>query len=106
MEPFRMIIGGELVNGVSTLPVINPATEASIADCPRADESQLDQAVAAANSAFNGWAATPIAERRAALMAVADEMEAKITAEVEKRLSQKSEASTETSVEQGPCFEG
>ena len=55
MEPFRMIIGGELVNGVSTLPVINPATEASIADCPRADESQLDQAVAAANSAFNGW---------------------------------------------------
>ncbi len=78
MEPFRMIIGGELVNGVSTLPVINPATEASIADCPRADESQLDQAVAAANSAFNGWAATPIAERRAALMAVADEMEAKV----------------------------
>lgn len=34
------------------------------------------------------------------LQQLADEMEAKITAEVEKRLSQKSEASTETSVEQ------
>ncbi len=78
MEPFHLIIGGKLVAGASTMPVINPATETSIVDCPRADEAQVNAAVAAAKAAFAGWAATPIADRRAALMKVADEMEARI----------------------------
>jgi acyl-CoA reductase-like NAD-dependent aldehyde dehydrogenase len=50
----------------------------SIADCPRADEAQLQAAVAAAKGAFPGWSALPIDQRRAALVGVADEMEARL----------------------------
>jgi acyl-CoA reductase-like NAD-dependent aldehyde dehydrogenase len=78
MDAFKLVIGGSLVDGAQTMPVINPATEVSVADCPRADEGQLNAAVAAAKAAFPGWAATPIAQRRAALSKVADEMEARI----------------------------
>lgn len=78
MAPYHLVIGGKLVAGASTMPVINPATEETVADCPRADRDQLEQAVAAAKAAFPAWAAVPIADRRAALMRVADEMEARL----------------------------
>lgn len=78
MESFHLVIDGKLVAGAQVIPVINPATEASIADCPRADEAQLQAAVAAAKAAFPGWAASPIEERRMALIKVADEMEARL----------------------------
>ncbi len=78
MESFHLVIDGKLVAGAQSMPVINPATEVSIADCPRADEAQLQAAVAAAKAAFPGWAASPIDERRAALVKVADEMEARL----------------------------
>jgi acyl-CoA reductase-like NAD-dependent aldehyde dehydrogenase len=48
---YRLLIGGELVEGHSTLNVLNPATEAIIVAAPRADLRQLEQAVAAAKSA-------------------------------------------------------
>lgn len=78
MDAFHLVIDGKLVAGAQVMPVINPATEASIADCPRADEAQLQAAVAAAKTAFPGWAAAPIDQRRAALIKVADEMEARL----------------------------
>lgn len=78
MEPFHLIIGGELVEGASTMSVINPATEEAIALCPRADAQQLETAVAAANAAFPAWAALDISERRNKLMAIADAIEARI----------------------------
>lgn len=78
MDAFHLVIGGELVDGAMTMPVINPATEVSVADCPRADRAQLEAAVAAAKGAFPGWAAASITDRRAALMRVADEMEARL----------------------------
>ncbi|WP_156358445.1 aldehyde dehydrogenase family protein [Sphingobium sp. Leaf26] len=78
MESFHLVIDGKLVAGAQVMPVINPATEVSIADCPRADEAQLQAAVAAAKAAFPGWAASPMDERRAALNKVADEMEARL----------------------------
>ena len=78
MEPFHLVIGGELREGASTMPVINPATEVSIADCPRADKAQLNEAVAAAKAAFPEWSATTIEHRRECLNRVADEIAAQI----------------------------
>ncbi len=45
-------MGGELVAGDLVMPVPNPATEESLADCPRASERQLNEAVAAAKAAL------------------------------------------------------
>lgn len=69
---FKLLIGGQLVAGDSTMDVINPATEQRVAVCSRASKAQLDQAVAAAKAAFPAWAATSIDERRKALLAMAD----------------------------------
>jgi acyl-CoA reductase-like NAD-dependent aldehyde dehydrogenase len=79
MAAFHLVIGGNLVEGAAgTVPVVNPATEQVVAQCPRADRDQLEAAVAAAKAAFPGWAATPFADRRAALTRVADEVEARM----------------------------
>ncbi|MGW8202253.1 aldehyde dehydrogenase family protein [Sphingomonas bisphenolicum] len=68
---FHMLINGTLHSGNSRLDVINPATEQVIGSFPDAAPDDLDQAAAAARAAFPGWAATPIAERQAALAAMA-----------------------------------
>jgi acyl-CoA reductase-like NAD-dependent aldehyde dehydrogenase len=74
---FHLLIGGKLVPGAAgTFDVINPATEQVLAQCPRADLNQLNQAVAAAKSAFTAWAATPLAERARLLNKLADAIEA------------------------------
>src|SRR5690242_16251527 len=75
MEDFKLLINGQLVAGDATMPVINPATEEILTDCPRASVNQLNQAVAAAKAAFPAWAATPIGERRKAISAIADAIE-------------------------------
>jgi acyl-CoA reductase-like NAD-dependent aldehyde dehydrogenase len=72
MGPFKLLIDGQLVDGDSTMSVINPANEEVLAQCARASKAQLDQAVAAAKRAFPGWRDTPIDERRKALVAMAD----------------------------------
>ncbi len=73
---FKLLIGGKLVAGDATMPVINPATGAEFAHAPRASKAQLDEAVAAAKRAFPGWAATSVEDRRAVLRAIADRVEA------------------------------
>jgi acyl-CoA reductase-like NAD-dependent aldehyde dehydrogenase len=75
MADYKLLIDGALVAGDQTMPVINPATEESLADCPRASEAQLNAAVAAAKKAFPMWAAKPIAERKAVVVAMADAIE-------------------------------
>ncbi len=47
----------------STIEVFNPATEQVIARVAAGDASDADKAVLAARKAFNGWAATPAADR-------------------------------------------
>jgi aldehyde dehydrogenase (NAD+) len=69
---YRMLIGGELQTSSATFDVINPATEEVFAQAPDASAQDLDRAVAAARAAFPGWAATPMAERKAALSALAN----------------------------------
>jgi len=71
MTEYKLLIGGALVDGDMTMDVVNPATEAVLATCPRASVAQLDAAVAAAKAAFPAWAATPVVDRRAKLLELA-----------------------------------
>jgi len=73
---FRLLINGKLVEGAGTLDVINPATGRVLTAAPRADRAQLDQAVAAAKTAFPIWSATPLRERAALLVELAEGLEA------------------------------
>jgi aldehyde dehydrogenase (NAD+) len=75
---FNMMIGGQAVAGVEAFDVVNPATETVVAQAPDATREQLDAAVAAARAAFPGWAATPIAERRAAIDRLGDALLAEV----------------------------
>lgn len=73
---FSLIIDGQAVAGDrGTIPVINPATEEVFAECPTASTEQLDQAVAAAERAFQSWRLTSTDERRRVLNAIADRIE-------------------------------
>ena len=74
----KLLIDGKLVDGASTLEVLNPATGAVLEICPRADEAQLNQAVAAAKAAFPAWSGLSFADRRAKLEAVADAVAARM----------------------------
>uniref|UniRef100_UPI0037C791C9 aldehyde dehydrogenase family protein n=1 Tax=Phenylobacterium sp. TaxID=1871053 RepID=UPI0037C791C9 len=78
MAEFKLLINGQLVAGDATMDVINPATEETVATCARASIAQLDQAVAAAKAAFPAWSKTSIDTRRAALIAMADAIQANV----------------------------
>src|ERR1700754_5220584 len=77
MREFKSLINGKLVSGVARLDVINPATEEVLAEAPRADRAQLNEAIAAAKTAFPAWSAKPTRERGALLGKVADALEAR-----------------------------
>ena len=79
MSDYRLLIGGQLVAGDSTMDVINPATEEVLAVCPRGSERQMNEAVAAAKAAFKGWAKQPIEERRVCVNKLADAIDARTT---------------------------
>ena len=85
---YAMLIDGKLDSGSASFDVLNPANEQVIGTAPDATRADLDRAVAAARAAFPSWAATPIADRRAALnamgqaiMANADGLKRLLTAE-------------------------
>ena len=71
----RLLIDGELVEGAATLDVVNPATGAVFATCARADEAQLERAIAAAKRSFPAWAALSAAERGGYMTQLADRFE-------------------------------
>jgi acyl-CoA reductase-like NAD-dependent aldehyde dehydrogenase len=75
---YKLLIDGHLVDGALSLDVINPATGDVLDVCPRADEAQLNAAVAAAKAAFPAWSALPQSARRAKLEALADALEARV----------------------------
>src|SRR5471032_2947536 len=84
---YHLLINGRLISGASTLDVINPATGKLLTRCARADRAQLDAAVSAAKMAFPAWSATPIDNRRQALLHIADAVEAR-SAEFARLLTQ------------------
>ncbi|HEY7776178.1 MAG TPA: aldehyde dehydrogenase family protein [Kineobactrum sp.] len=76
MTDYHMIINGQKVSSDATFPVINPANETVLAECPKATPAQLDQAVAAARAAFPAWSARPDSERAELVHAIGAAIEA------------------------------
>ena len=62
------IIGNQDVPGPNTIPTINPATGAVIAEVSALDESGARRAADTARAAYPEWAATSIAERQRLLL--------------------------------------
>jgi acyl-CoA reductase-like NAD-dependent aldehyde dehydrogenase len=87
MTALSFLIDGALEAGDETMTVINPATAQPEFECPRASIAQLDRAVAAAKNAFPGWKRTPVVERKAVLLKIADIIEAN-AAELARMLTQ------------------
>jgi acyl-CoA reductase-like NAD-dependent aldehyde dehydrogenase len=68
---FHLLIDGKAVEGTSQFDVINPATGKAFASCPKADESQLNAAVAAAKKAFPSWSSLSVEQRAEKIEALA-----------------------------------
>mgnify|MGYP003582270115 CR=1 FL=1 len=77
MTQYQLLIDGALVDGARTIDVINPATAEAFAQCPVADEAQLDQAVDAARKAFPAWSAKSVEDRAGFINRLADALEAR-----------------------------
>jgi aldehyde dehydrogenase (NAD+) len=86
-----LYVGGAWVKpeGGSTLEVVDAGTERLLATIPAGTPADARRAIAAARAAFEGWAATPVAERQRLLNAIADglqeradEIAATVTSEV------------------------
>src|SRR5262245_31948159 len=75
---FKLLINGRLVEGASSMEVINPATGEVLTRCPRASKAQAEEAIAAAKAAFPAWSAKTWAQRRTLVLAIADALEAAI----------------------------
>lgn len=72
---YQMLINGDLKRATSTFEVFNPATGAVIAEAPDAGRDDLDQAVAAARTAFPVWKAKSADERQEFIDRFADKLE-------------------------------
>lgn len=73
---YYLSIAGQLVTSAEQFDVINPATGDAFATAPSATPAQLDQAIAAAKTAFKSWSALTYDERQHYLNAFADALEA------------------------------
>jgi acyl-CoA reductase-like NAD-dependent aldehyde dehydrogenase len=87
----QLYVGGAWVtpDGGGTLEVVEASTEQPLGTVPEGTAEDARRAVAAAREAFDGWAATPVAERQRLLRAIADGLDARadeiartVTAEV------------------------
>ena len=60
-----LLIDGKLTisRAADSLPVIDPATQKTLANAPLASPAEIDRAIAGAKRAFESWRATPAAER-------------------------------------------
>ena len=64
---FSNVINGRLSSASKTTHAINPATKKPNWELPISTSQDVDEAVAAARTAFKTWSKTTIAERKAAL---------------------------------------
>ena len=76
-KTYEMFIDGEPASAAEgeTEPVINPANGERIAEVAKGSSRDVDVAVAAAERAFDGWAATPPNQRALALLRLAERVE-------------------------------
>ncbi len=76
-DTLENFIAGESVAGAGdTMAVFNPSTGAELWRAPVSSSADVDRAVRAARAALAGWSQTTPAERAAALLALADLVEA------------------------------
>src|SRR6185295_12907109 len=75
----RFFINGQWATPSSreTIDVHNAGTGAVMGKVPAGGEKDIDAAVAAARAAFEGWSATPGAERAACLQKISDGLKAR-----------------------------
>jgi len=73
---YQLLIDGALRPGSGTMPVINPADETVIANCPFGSQEELDAAVSAAQLAFKSWRKLSYAQRGEYLMAMSEALTA------------------------------
>ncbi len=75
----KLYINGAWVasSGTRQVDVINAATEEVMGRVPEGTAQDAERAVAAARAAFEGWAATPVAERSGLLAKIADGLKAR-----------------------------
>ncbi|WP_118134448.1 aldehyde dehydrogenase family protein [Oceanicella sp. SM1341] len=76
-DPYHLSIAGRLVRAEKTFDVINPATGEVFAQAPAATAEQLDEAIAAARTAFRSWSALGYDAREVYLKKFADALEEK-----------------------------
>lgn len=74
--PYYLSIAGKLVETRDAFDVMNPATGQVLAQAPAGTAEQLEDAIAAAKSAFKGWSALSFDEREQYLIAYADALQA------------------------------
>lgn len=73
---YKMLINGQLVNSKTTFDVINPATEAVIAQVPDIEPAQIEQVIESSDKAFKTWSKTSLAEREKVILEYAKLLEA------------------------------
>ena len=73
----KNFIDGEYVDPAEgqTEPILNPATGEPIAEAPLSTAADVDRAVNAAKTAFDGWSTTTPGERALAMLKLADAIE-------------------------------
>ncbi len=76
MNSYTMLINGESVATEKTFDIINPASGEVFAQCPDADATMVDKAVAAARGAFAEWSQTSMDERKHIVQQIAQAIEA------------------------------
>lgn len=72
---FQLLSAGQLLDSPQSFAVLDPATEAQIAQAPACTPALLDTTVAAAQAAFKTWRATSLQTRRDQLLALAQRMQ-------------------------------
>jgi betaine-aldehyde dehydrogenase len=77
MEVVQNVVNGKPVDARdgATTPLVDPTTGETYGSAPRSGEADIDDAVAAANAAFDGWKATTPSERSLALLRIAAALE-------------------------------
>jgi betaine-aldehyde dehydrogenase len=78
-QTFKNVVNGELVDSVSgeTYDVIDPTTGEVYAQAPMSGAEDVDRAYAAADAAFETWRDSTPQDRAAALLKIADAIEAR-----------------------------
>ncbi|MCP4272401.1 MAG: aldehyde dehydrogenase family protein [Gammaproteobacteria bacterium] len=72
---FKMLIDGELIATDNGFSVINPATEEVITEVPQVEVSHINQAIMAADKAFQSWSKMSLNSRSERILQYADLLE-------------------------------